>query len=203
MKHTIGIGVDVEDRQRTWADDASNALLQGSVATARAILAHSLAAFPSKRSLWLQAVELERKHGGAESLDEVLAAASERLPREEIFWLVRAKQKWIQGNINKSREILTQAFAANPKSEPVWLAASKLEWETGEIDRARVLLSRARDRASSNRVYMKSAILERECGGFDDVLKLIKEGLYCEYNVMGKSCINFNHWKVGRPKALK
>ncbi len=177
IKHTIGIGVDVEDRQRTWADDANNALKRGAVATSRAILAHSLAAFPTKRSLWMSAVELERSHGDKDSLDEVLAAASERLPKQEIFWLVRAKEKWVGGEIEKAREILTKAFAANPNSEPVWLAAAKLEWETGEIDRARVLLQRARERASSDRVYMKSSLLERECEKFDDALALIEEGL--------------------------
>jgi pre-mRNA-processing factor 6 len=177
VKYTIGLGVDPEDRQRTWADDAKGALRRGAVATARAILAHSLAAFPSKRSLWLQAVDLERKHGTASSLDEVLAAASERLPRAEIFWLLRAKERWLAGDIDKAREILTDAFAANPDSEAVWLAAAKLEWETGEIERARVLLQRARERASTDRVFMKSALLEREEKKFDDALELIEEGI--------------------------
>ena len=177
VKYTIGIGVDVEDRQRTWADDANNALKRGAVATSRAILAHSLATFPTKRSLWLSAVELERNHGDKDSLDEVLAAASERLPKQEIFWLVRAKEKWIGGDIVQAREILTKAFAANPNSEPVWLAAAKLEWETGEIDRARVLLQRARERASSDRVFMKSSLLERECENFQDALTLIESGI--------------------------
>merc|ERR1719354_856555 len=125
----------------------------------------------------MQAIDLERNHGNPESLDEVLAAASERLPRQVIFWLVRAKEKWLAGDIEKSREILTQAFAANPDSESVWLAAAKLEWETGEIDRARVLLSRARERASSDRVFMKSAMLERECEKYSDALTFIEEGL--------------------------
>ncbi len=177
VKHTVGLGVDPEDRQRTWAEDAKSSLSRGYVATARAILAHSLAAFPSKRSLWLQAVELERKHGTPASLDEVLAAASERLPRAEIFWLLRAKEQWLAGDIDKAREILTDAFAANPDSEQVWLAAAKLEWETGEIERARVLLQRARERASTARVYMKSALLEREEKNFDDALALIEEGI--------------------------
>jgi len=177
VKCTVGRGVDDEDRQRTWADDANAASSRNAVATARAILAHSLAAFPTKRSLWLQAVDLERKHGSASSLDEVLEAASERLPRTEIFWLVRAKEKWVAGEVDKSRSILTEAFKANPDSEPVWLAAVKLEWETGEIERARVLLTRARERAPTARIYMKSALLERECRQFDKALELLEEGL--------------------------
>jgi pre-mRNA-processing factor 6 len=184
------MNVDVEDRQRTWADDAAVALSRGAVATARAILAHSLAVFPAKRSLWISAMELERKHGSADSLDEVLAAASERMPRVEIFWLVRAKEKWLANQVDMARDILTKAFAANPESEAVWLAAAKLEWENNEVERARVLLRRARDRAPTNRVYMKSAILERECQQLDDALDLIEEGIqryptFCKFYMMG------------------
>ena len=40
----------------------------------------------------------------------------------------------------------------------------KLEWENDERERARILLSKARGRAPSERVWMKSALLERECG---------------------------------------
>ena len=65
----------------------------------------------------------------------------------------------------------------NPDSEPVWLAAAKLEWETGEAERARVLLRRARDKAPTARVYMKSALLERENRNFDEALDLIEEGI--------------------------
>ena len=114
VKCTVGRGIDDEDRGRTWAADADAASSRGAVATARAILAHGLAAFPTKRTMWLQAVELERKHGTAASLDEVLGAASERLLRTEIFWLVRAKDKWLAGKVDESRGILTKAFKANP-----------------------------------------------------------------------------------------
>ena len=177
IKYAVGLGVDVEDQMRTWTADATASLSRGAVATARAILAHALASFPSKSKLWMQAVGLERKHGSAQSLDEVLAAASERLPKQEYFWLVRAKEKWISGDVDKARDILEKAFEANPNSESVWLAAAKLEWETGEIHRAKVLLERARADAPSGRVYMKSALLERECKQFDEALKLIDDGL--------------------------
>ena len=177
IQHTVGLGVDPEDRQRTWSEDAKACLSRQSVATARAIIAHALAAFPHKRGLWMQAVDLERKHGTAATLDEVLGAATERLPHVEIFWLFRAKEQWMAKDIDRAREILTNAFAANPNSEAVWLAAAKLEWETGETERARVLLQRARERAATARVYMKSALLERQEGNAGDALKLIDAGI--------------------------
>mmetsp|Transcript_13165 Transcript_13165/g.16055 ORF Transcript_13165/g.16055 Transcript_13165/m.16055 type:complete len:1077 (-) Transcript_13165:381-3611(-) len=175
--HTVGMGVDTEDRMRTWSDDASAAISRSSIATARAILAHALASYPTKRTLWMQAVSLEQSHGSPQSLDEVLEAASQRLPRAEVFWLIRAKEQWRRNNIEGSRSILTRAFAANPDSESVWLAAAKLERETGEIERARVLLSRARERAGTERVFMKSALLERECGMLKRSLELVDLGL--------------------------
>jgi pre-mRNA-processing factor 6 len=177
VKYTIGKDVDEEDRQRTWSEDAKGAVQRGSIATARAILAHALEAYPTKRKLWLQSVELERLHGTPGSLDVVLTDATQRLPRAEIFWLLRAKELWLSENVNKAREILTEAFAANPNSQDLWLAAAKLEWENGEIERARVLLQRARERAPTDRVYMKSAVLEREEKKFGEALQLIEEGI--------------------------
>jgi pre-mRNA-processing factor 6 len=196
VRHSIGHGVEEEDQQRTWAEDANGALLRGSISTARAILAHALQAFPSKRSLWMQAVELEKDQGAAESLDDILKAASERLPRVELFWLLRAKERWLAKDVDVARDILTKAFAANPDSEQVWLAAAKLEWETGEIERARVLLQRATERAPSPRVYMKSALLEREEDNWQEALALIHQGVkeYPEfaklYMMGGQICAN-------------
>lgn len=43
----------------------------------------------------------------------------------------------------------------------VWLAAVKLESENDEYERARMLLAKARERAGTARVWMKSAKLER------------------------------------------
>ena len=177
IQHTIGLNVEELDRQRTWSDDARRCLENKSVKTARAILSHALQAYPTKKRLWTQAVELERKHGTSTSLDEVLDAACQRLPNEELFWLVRAKEQWTSSSVDKARDILRQAFQNNPDSEEIWLAAAKLEWETGELERARVLLKRARDRASTPRIYMKSALLERQTGEYTKALELIDAGL--------------------------
>ena len=177
VKWTIGKDVDEEDRLRTWSEDAKSTLQRGSVATARAILAHALEEYPTRRKLWLQSVELERSNGTTQSLDAVLETATQRLPRAEIFWLLRAKELWLSGHVDQAREILTEAFAANPNSQDLWLAAAKLEWETGEMERARVLLQRARERAPTGRVYMKSAVLERENKQFGTALQLIEEGI--------------------------
>jgi pre-mRNA-processing factor 6 len=177
VRYTVGQDVDPEDRLRTWADDAKDALARGAVATARAIISHCLESFPHKRALWTQAVELEKKHGTPTTLDKVLEAACNKLPRAEIFWLLRAKERWLAGDVNLAREILASAFEANPDSEAVWLAAAKLEQENGEVIRARILFERARERAPTARVFMKSAVLEREQREYSAALKLIDTGV--------------------------
>lgn len=55
-----------------------------------------------------------------------------------------------------------QAFAAITDSEAIWLAAFKLEFENEEPLRARGLMAKARNSLKTQRVWMKSAIVERQ-----------------------------------------
>lgn len=177
VRNTIGLGVEDEDRKRTWLDDAEACESRGSIETARAIYAHALSVFPKNKSIWLRACDLEKKHGSPERLEATLNTAVEYCPRCEVLWLMAAKEKWLRGDVEGARATLVDAFAANPDSEQVWLAAVKLEWENDEPDRARALLAKARERAPSARVWMKSALLERECGDYDAELALVNEAL--------------------------
>ncbi|CAF1702603.1 hypothetical protein HID58_052988 [Brassica napus] len=112
IKNFIGIGVDEEDRKRTWLADAEMSKKRGFIETARAIYEHSLT-----------------------------------------------------------------AYAVIPSSEEIWLAAFKLEYENKEMERARMLLAKARERVESERVWMKSAIVERELSHVEEERRLIDEGL--------------------------
>ena len=84
----------------------------------------------------------------------------------EVLWLMAAKEQWLAGQVDEARLILAAAFSANEDSEAIWLAAFKLEFENQEPERARALLAKARDKpaASTARVWMKSAVVEREAG---------------------------------------
>ena len=94
--------------------------------------------------------------------------------------------------------------------EQIWLAAAKLEWESNEIERARAVLQRARVRAPSDRVFMKSVLLERECGDkraeqvriggphfptvpgsqfFSRVSSSLRSRLLCTARILASACI--------------
>ena len=177
VRATIDLGVEPEDRKRTWLDDAATFTQRGSIACARAVYAHALTVFRGKKGIWQRAAMLEKRHGTPESLEALLKKAVSYCPQAEVLWLMAAKEKWLSGDVPGARAILMEAFAANHDNENIWLAAVKLEWENNELERARMLLSKARTRADTERVWLKSALLERETGQGDDECKILDAAL--------------------------
>ncbi|KAM7271925.1 hypothetical protein ACFE04_031139 [Oxalis oulophora] len=177
ISHTIWIGVEEEDRKRTWVADAEECKKRGCIETARAIYAYALTIFVTKKSIWLKAAQLEKSHGTRESLDSLLRKAVTYCPRAEVLWLMGAKEKWLAGEVGQARKILQEAYAAIPNAEEIWLAAFKLEFENHEPQRARIILAKARESGGTERVWMKSAIVERELGNVEEERKFLNEGL--------------------------
>ncbi|KAH9783035.1 TPR REGION domain-containing protein [Citrus sinensis] len=121
--------------------------------------------------------QLEKTHGSRESLIALLRKAVTYFPQAEVLWLMGAKEKWLAGDVPAARDILQEAYATIPNSEEIWLAAFKLEFENRELERARMLLAKARDMGGTERVWMKSAIVERELGNNAEERGFIEEGL--------------------------
>lgn len=91
IRAVIGIGIEEEDRKHTWMEDAESVstnisrvslhanflsefdlfvclllfqcVAHGALECARAIYAHALQVFPSKKSVWLRAAYFEKSHG--------------------------------------------------------------------------------------------------------------------------------------------
>ena len=55
------------------------------------------------------------------------------------------------------------------ESEQIWLAAFKIEFENNEMERARKILEKARSTLANERIWMKSALVERERGQTEEV----------------------------------
>ncbi|KAG8199374.1 hypothetical protein JTE90_011834 [Oedothorax gibbosus] len=177
VRTVIGIGVEDEDQKHAWMEDADGCATQGAYECARAIYAHALSMFPSKKSIWLRAAYFEKNHGTRETLEAILQRAVAHCPKAEVLWLMGAKSKWLAGDVPAARSILSLAFQANPNSEEIWLAAVKLESENNEFERARRLLAKARASAPTARVIMKSVRLEWALGDLKKANTLIDEGI--------------------------
>jgi pre-mRNA-processing factor 6 len=176
VQATVGMDVDEEDMKATWVADAEECLKRESVHTARSIYVHALSVFPSKKGLWRRAAMLEKQKGTSKRLDAVLKRAVTYCPTSEMLWLMGAKERWLAGDVAGARIILQEAFTANPESEQIVLAAFKLEFQNKEVERAKMLLQRARDQGGKERVWIKSAVLERELGNLAEEKRLVQEG---------------------------
>ena len=165
--------------KRTWKADAAECEKRGSTHTARAILAHACGVFPAKKGLWVLAAKLEKSVGDSAAMDALLKRAVVHCPRAEVLWLMAAKERWLCGDVPGARDVLEEAFVVNPDSEDIWLAAFKLEFENREPERARVLLAKIREKegGASERVWMKSAIVEREVGDVAEERRMLAGGL--------------------------
>jgi pre-mRNA-processing factor 6 len=162
IRNVIGDGIDEEDQLDTWIEDAQSCQHEGAYECARAIYTHARKLHPTKKQLWLEAADFEKKHGTREQLEELLSTAVVSCPKAEVLWLMLAKSKWLAGNVPLSRETLSAGFQvrkkiyfillkilfifikANPNSEEIWLAAVKLESENNEYKKAISLLKKAR-----------------------------------------------------------
>ncbi|CCG84124.1 protein of unknown function [Taphrina deformans PYCC 5710] len=173
----LDMGLDEEDKKDTWMDDAAGAIERSHVETARAIFAFALRVLPTKKSIWRKAAEFEKSLENRANLFEVLDKGVSACPHSEILWLMYAKEKWLSGDLVAARDILASSFEHNPNSEDIWLAAVKLETENGELDNARQYLARARREAGTERIFIRSAVFERQAGRLQEALVLVNEGL--------------------------
>ena len=178
VRETLGWSLDEDDdRKEIWKDDAKASIGRGKYETARATYAYALRVFPTSKSLWLAAADLERTHGSKENLWQLLDKAVEAVPQSEVLWLQLAREKWHAGEVDDARRVLGRAFKQNPNNEEIWLAAVKLEADAKQVDQARELLSTARQEAATERVWYKSAAYERQLGNVDIALDLVLQGL--------------------------
>ncbi|EXJ69335.1 uncharacterized protein A1O5_07371 [Cladophialophora psammophila CBS 110553] len=178
IRETLGWSLDEDDdRKEIFKDDAKASIGREKFETARAIYAYALRVFPTSRSLWLAAADLERSHGTKAALWQVLEKAVEACPQSEELWLQLAREKWHAGEVDEARRVLGKAFNQNPNNEEIWLAAVRLEADAGQVTQARELLATARQEAPTERVWYKSAAYERQLGNTDVALDLVLQGL--------------------------
>jgi pre-mRNA-processing factor 6 len=80
----------------------------GAVETSRAIYFNALTLFPKKKSLWMKAIELERKCGSPETIGSILKKAVESCGKKsELFYLMLAKHLWKNNNeVEEAKKLL-------------------------------------------------------------------------------------------------
>ena len=176
---TLGYGLDDDDddRKNLWIEEAKASTASSHFNTARAILAYCIRVFPTSRTVWTAAAQLEHDHGTKESLVQVLEKAVEAVPQSAPLWLQLARVRFEIGEIDEARRTLGRAFKQNPGQEDIWLSAVKLESDIGHESQAKELLATAREEAGTDRVWIKSVSFERALFNTETALSLVNDGL--------------------------
>jgi pre-mRNA-processing factor 6 len=178
IKATIGWKLDEDDDRRdVWLEDAKNASARGRHMAARAILAHAVSIFPYSTTVWHASADLEKHHGSKEALLHIMERAVNACPNSESLWLLYARELWHAGDVEGARKTLGRSFENLPGNEHIYNSAVEFEVNSGNYDQARQFLQLARTSAATDRIYMKSAVLERQLGAFEVALDMCNQGL--------------------------
>ncbi|KAL6704148.1 U4/U6 x U5 tri-snRNP complex subunit Prp1 [Coniothyrium glycines] len=178
VKATVGWGLDEDDDRRdVWLEDVKSISSRGRFETARAILGHAVSVFPYSTTVWHATADLEKHHGTTESLLSVLERAVNACPNSESLWLLYAREMWHSGNPDGARQVLGRSFEQLPGNENLYTRAVDFEVDAGNYDQARNFLQMARETAATDRIFMKSAVLERQLNNFEDAIDICNQGL--------------------------
>eukprot|EP00178_Gracilaria_changii_P027030 TRINITY_DN839_c0_g1_i1.p1 TRINITY_DN839_c0_g1~~TRINITY_DN839_c0_g1_i1.p1 ORF type:complete len:827 (+),score=191.96 TRINITY_DN839_c0_g1_i1:4033-6513(+) len=184
IQNTIAIGVHEDEREERWLEEANSMETKGHREVARAIYVHLTETFADREELWATFADFERRSGEHKRVQAVLREGISKCTATVMLWLMLAKDRWKAEGADAGRQVLQQALARNGEREELWLAAAKIETESGELMKARAMLHEARERANgsesgraSARVFMKSALVERQIGDEQRERALLEEGL--------------------------
>ncbi|KAJ4375276.1 U4/U6 x U5 tri-snRNP complex subunit Prp1 [Neocucurbitaria cava] len=178
VRATVGWGLDKdEERRDIWLGDAKSISSRGRYETARAILAHAVSIFPHSTTVWHAYGDLEKHHGTTESLLAVLDQAVIACPTSESLWLLYIREKWQSGDHEGARDVLRRSFDKLPGNENLYTRAVDLEVAAGNYDQARHFLQTARESAATDRIFMKSAVLERQLENFESAIDICNQAL--------------------------
>ncbi|KAL1405398.1 U4/U6 x U5 tri-snRNP complex subunit Prp1 [Vanrija albida] len=177
VKSTIHMDIEEEDRRTVWLEDAERAEKGGFPEVARAVYVVLIENFPTSPGVWRKAAEFEKAHGTPDAVQDILMKGAEHCPHAEVLWLMAAKEKWVAGDVVGAQQVLSKAFEENEDSESIFLAAAKIASETNETEAAQQILQKARTQANTERVWMKSAVLERQLGRLDDAIATLNEAI--------------------------
>ncbi|CAN6817149.1 unnamed protein product [Brassica oleracea] len=136
IKNFIGIGVDEEDRKRTWLADAEVSKKRGFIETARAILQEACGVIHSSEEIWLAAFKLEYENKEMERARMLLAKAREREGAERVGMKSAIVEREL-GNLEEERRLLHEGLKQFPTFFKLWLMLGQLEERLNNLEHAR------------------------------------------------------------------
>lgn len=113
----------------------------GALECARAIYAHALQVFPSKKSVWLRAAYFEKNHG-TRWPNQIPNVANSRCINISCSRF-HPSSSFIASLRESLEALLQRAVAHCPKAEVLWLMGAKSKWLAEDVPAARSILALA------------------------------------------------------------
>uniref|UniRef100_A0AAQ5ZF11 Pre-mRNA-processing factor 6 n=1 Tax=Amphiprion ocellaris TaxID=80972 RepID=A0AAQ5ZF11_AMPOC len=182
IRAVIGIGIEEEDRKHTWMEDADSCVAHGALECARAIYAHALQVFPSKKSVWLRAAYFEKNHGTRAR--RLLAKARSSAPTARVSVCEKESSFY---NLSIFLRFRLEVFLhlETVSTHPVFMKSVKLEWVLGNIEAAQELCTEAlKHYEDFPKLWMMRGQIEEQCENMDKAREAYNQGLKkCPHSV--------------------
>ena len=127
-----------------------------------------------KKSPWIRMLEICRDDSHLQ--ESILERAVTACPNKEMLWLMAAKKKFIVHDLKSAKLLLSQAAEHHPESIDILLALSKIAVHEEDWGEGRRLLEKARENGDE-RVWIKSVLLEWDCGELQKAIDLCTRGI--------------------------
>uniref|UniRef100_A0A9J8B5C8 Pre-mRNA-processing factor 6 n=1 Tax=Cyprinus carpio carpio TaxID=630221 RepID=A0A9J8B5C8_CYPCA len=175
IRAVIGIGIEEEDCKHTWMEDADSCVAHGALECARAIYAHALQVFPSKKSVWLRAAYFEKNHGTRAR--RLLAKARSSAPTARVSggpltnWTTLGAISYEGLSCVITRHGPITGFK-------VFMKSVRLEWVLGNIDAAHELCTEAlKHYEDFPKLWMMRGQIEEQSENIDKAREAYNQGL--------------------------
>uniref|UniRef100_A0AAR2IL99 Pre-mRNA-processing factor 6 n=1 Tax=Pygocentrus nattereri TaxID=42514 RepID=A0AAR2IL99_PYGNA len=182
IRAVIGIGIEEEDCKHTWMEDADSCVAHGALECARAIYAHALQVFPSKKSVWLRAAYFEKSHGTRAR--RLLAKARSSAPTARVCDQLTTVSVWCFLIVLPFSFLffylisMTTQLATIKLKSRVFMKSVKLEWVLGNIAAAQELCFEAlRHYEDFPKLWMMKGQIEEQSENMDMAREAYNQGL--------------------------
>ena len=165
-----------------WLDEAETCEKTGYVATAKAIVSHSVDLdlvaddAETREHVYVKTAERFVKQKAYKSARAVYAHGLAHLPALESLWLEAAELEQQHGTAEEHAAVLQEAVVKCAQSDTLWLMLVKNKWVRGLHEDARaVLVSAFASNPDSAVVWAAAAKLEAETGNTDRAAAVLTE----------------------------
>jgi pre-mRNA-processing factor 6 len=183
LKLNIGNGIEKEEKEITWMEDANKCIKNNHIFSAKVIFEIATKEFPKNENLWLRFSEIEND----ENKLNVLKKSIMECENNEKLWIVylnefiKFKSKMEKEDKEKIkseiRELYTEGLQFLKNNEEFWLTLIKYEYEEKDFERVSDLFEESLKVCESPNILIKYAKFQNIQSNDKKELEILEYGI--------------------------